>query len=169
MSEMMHRVVEQTDQKKLWVDNDTPEVVADMIVEEGRELIEAIQESMLSGDVFNVASEIGDVLYLSLKLCSLLGLVPEDVVKLKILRNDLKYPNDLNSHGNYETQRRRSKDMWTAMGGDTAFSHAYLDVFSELEDEEEVNPFAIALSQNGNGHVSHEALELETVQIYKRE
>ena len=151
MSEMMHRVVAQTEQRQLWKENDTPESLVDMIAEETEELRVAIQESMLTGDVFNVASEIGDVLYLALKFCNAVGLVPEDVVKLKILRNDLKYPNDMNSHGDYETQRRKSKDLWTAMGGDSTFSHAYLEMFADMEEEPEVNQFALAMSQNGIG------------------
>lgn len=159
MSEMMHRVVQQSEQKQLWVEHDSPEIIAEMIAEETEELKQAIQESMLSGDVFNVASEIGDVLYLALKFCHAVGLSPDDVVQLKILRNDLKYPSDMNSHGDYETQRRRSKDMWTAMGGDEAFSHAYLEMFAEMEEEPITNPLAVAMGQNGNGHHNGHTVE----------
>lgn len=160
MSETMLRVAEQTEQKKLWKEHDDPEQIANMIGEEVKELQDAIQESMLSGDVFNVASEIGDVLYLALKFCHSVGLVPEDVVDLKIVRNDLKYPNDLNSYGDYATQRKKSKDMWTAMGGDVAFSHAYLDVFSQ-EEETKPQTFAQALaSTNGNGHHQEDVTKL---------
>lgn len=153
MSETMTRVVDQTEQKKLWKDHDSPELMVSMMKEEVVELEEAIQDSLLSGDVFNVASEIGDILYLSLKLCHILGFVPEDVVDMKIVRNDLKYPNDMNSYGDYASRRQQSKDMWTAMGGDVAFSHAYLDVLSKDEDTPPEISFADALAYtNGNGH-----------------
>lgn len=174
MTETMKRVAEQTEQKKLWKEHDDPEQIAKMIGEEVKELQDAIQESMLSGDVFSVASEIGDVLYLALKFCHSVGLVPEDVVDLKIVRNDLKYPNDMNSYGDYSTQRQRSKDMWTAMGGDEAFSHAYLDVFDKVVAEEEesetpkLDPFAQALANtngNGNGH-HHEDVTKLPVLVY---
>lgn len=132
MTEMMQRVVAQTEQKALWKDKDDPIKVADMIAEETEELRGALQESMLTGDVFNVASEIGDILYLALKFCSLVGISPEDAVQIKILRNDLKYPNDLNSYGDYFEQRQQSRDFWIEMGGDVAFSHAYLEIFSKI-------------------------------------
>ena len=163
MTEMTKRVAAQTEQKALWKDKDDPEKVVEMLAEETEELRQAVQESMITGDVFNVASEIGDVLYLALKFCSLVGLSPEDVVQLKILRNDLKYPNDLNSHGNYESQRGVSKDLWTAMGGDVAFSHAYLDVFSNMDEEKETDALADALRQNGNGH--HEEVDVFSLPV----
>lgn len=163
MNEMMHRVVAQTEQKELWRDHDSPEDIGRMLGEEVAELQVAIQESMLSGDVFSVASEIGDVLYLSLKFCHSVGLAPEDVVNLKILRNDMKYPNALNSTGNYKEQRQKSKATWELMGGDEVFSLAYLDILAEIEDgdvvEEELTPtnaFAMALQSNGNGNGHHE-------------
>lgn len=140
MTEMMERVQFQTEGKQLWKETDGPEEIVEMLAEETQELKEAVQESMLSGDVFNVASEIGDVLYLALKFCSAVGLVPEDVVKLKILRNDLKYPSDMNSFGEYGKQRKLSKEFWEAMGGDGAFSHAYLEAFANMDEVEEVSP-----------------------------
>ena len=158
MTEMMNRVAQQTEKKELWVENDAPDLVAEMIVEEAQELVTAVQEALLSGDVFSVASEIGDVLYLALKFCHQLGLVPEDTVKLKLLRNDMKYPSDLNSNGDYAEQRRQSKDMWTAMGGDESFSHAYLEMFADMEEVPEANQFALALGQSGSGHHPGEAL-----------
>lgn len=154
MTGMMHRVEFQTENKKLWLDNDGPEEVVKMMEAELEELKQAVQESMLSGDVFNVASEIGDVLYLALKFCSLTGLVPEDVVELKILRNDMKYPNDLNSFGNYAERHKQSKEFWKAMGGDSAFSHAYLEMFSDMEEEAPKTPtelFADAMARNDGG------------------
>lgn len=161
MTETMYRVAEQTEQKKLWEAHDVPELIVDMIIEEAVELKDAVQESMLSGDVFNVASEVGDILYLALKFCHAVGLVPEDVVDMKIVRNDLKYPNYLNSHGSYEEQREKSREMWKALGGDKAFSHAYLDVLSKPEEEVVEQPtqnFAQALatsSTSRNGHSHH--------------
>lgn len=133
LSILMERVHEQSENKKLWKDNDDPHLVAKMIVEEGGELIEAINHDE---EAFAVASEIGDVLYLTLKLCAQLGIKPEDAVEMKLLRNDMKYPTDLNSYGDdYRGAREASKKMWQAMGGDIAFSHAYLELMGQEEAE----------------------------------
>jgi len=131
-SVLMERIHEQNEQRALWQEHDSPEILGSMIVEEAQELQEAIENV---GEVFEVVSEIGDVLYLVLKLCYDLGIRPEDAVQMKILRNDLKYPADLNSHGDYPTARQQSKDVWEALGGDVAFSHAYLELFAGIGEE----------------------------------
>ena len=125
---LMHRVVQQTEKKTLWQEHDGPVEVAGFIVTEAEELQEANNND---GESFEIASEVGDVLYLALKLCADLGIKPEDAVRMKILRNDLKYPTDLNSEGDYEEQRAKSQRLWSSMGGDAAFSHAYLDHIAE--------------------------------------
>lgn len=132
LSSLMYRVNRQSENKVLWETNDSPIAVANMIAGECKELQTAINDDE---EAFEIASEIGDVLYLTLKLCSQLGIKPEDAVNMKIIRNDLKYPNDLNSFGDtYEGAREKSKTLWEAMGGDIAFSHAYLELCAESEE-----------------------------------
>ena len=129
LTSLMHQVSQQTEKKTLWEEHDGPVEVAGFIVTEAEELQEAIEND---GEAFEIASEVGDVLYLALKLCADLGIKPEDAIRMKILRNDLKYPTDLNSEGNYEQQREQSQSLWESMGGDVSFSHAYLDFLTRI-------------------------------------
>ncbi len=126
MREMMERVHQQTEKKTDWVENNSPEGIAKMIVAEAHELEEAVGMAEIGDSAFEVVSEIGDILYLVLRFCHSMGILPEDAVQMKILRNDLKYPDDLNSQGNYGEDRMLSVAFWKAMGGDYQFSQAYL-------------------------------------------
>ena len=72
-----------------------------VILTESQELVDAINESMVTGDVFSVASELGDVLYVALRLCDELGLDPADVVEMKVKRNSMKYPDAIMSRNNF--------------------------------------------------------------------
>lgn len=132
MKETTLYIRQQQEQRRLWADHDTPENVAAFISEEARELEEAIQESMVTGDVFSVVSEIGDVMYLLLKLCDSLGIDPEQAAKLKLQRNQFKYGDHVMSNGRaYPEAVAKSKEVWSAMGGDSAFSHVYLDYLAD--------------------------------------
>lgn len=108
-----------------------PEELAGAVVEEAQELQQAIQESLLSGDVFNVVSEIGDVYILMAQLCSDLGIDPAQAIEMKMARNERKYP-DYTMNNGYSPQeaRRLSKESWKVMGGDVLFSHLYLDILA---------------------------------------
>lgn len=118
--------------RRLWSEDDDAEKVAAMITGEANELSQAIQEALVTGDVFSVASEIGDVLYVTLRLCDELGIDPAQALDLKIKRNAMKYPDAIMSDGyNYQEATQLSKEMWKAMGGDERFSHAYLEVLSQ--------------------------------------
>jgi len=121
----------QQNNRKLWSQEDDAEHVSQMILTESQELVDAINESMVTGDVFSVASELGDVLYVALRLCDELGLDPADVVEMKVKRNSMKYPDAIMSNGyNFEEATQVSKDTWKEMGGDYKFSHAYLNVLA---------------------------------------
>lgn len=137
LNDLTRRVGEQTEKLDLWNQNGSPEHTVGLLKDEVAELAEQIEESMITGEATPIAMEIGDVLYLTLKLCHSLGINPADAVQIKILRNDLKYSTDLNSNGNYEDSRQKSKSLWAAMGGDVAFSHAYLDWMGQILDERE--------------------------------
>lgn len=151
--ELGRRVHEQTLKKDNWKDHDDPYTVALMLRQEADELVESIEQD---GEAFDVGSEIADVLYLALKLCEELGFKPDQLLEMKMLRNDMKYPTDVNSNsGGYTEAAKKSKMMWEAMGGDKAFYYAYEVFIAGLPEP----------SINGNGHKPEEPLP-ETV-IYQ--
>lgn len=115
----------------------TPEEMAAAIVEEAKELVEEINTSMVTGDVWNVAGEIGDLYILLAQLCHDLGIDPSHAFEMKIMRNQYKYP-DYNMNNGYskEEARRLSRETWSRYGGDVAFSHIYLDILASDGDIE---------------------------------
>lgn len=123
MKELTAKVSSQNHNRREWAKNDTPESVAHQIVEESQELVEAIANFDTHRDAeYSVISEIGDVLYLALKLCGDLGIDPAEAVELKLLRNSAKYPDYFSSNGwGYEQSREMSKSLWQHLGGDHAF------------------------------------------------
>ena len=124
-------IYEQNENRKVWGINDTPEGIVGMIAHETEELAEAIQEAYITGDVFSVVSEIGDVGYLLHRLCIELGVNLDEAIETKISRNSMKYPDYIMSNQrNYEEAVRVAKLGWQAMGGDKAWSHAFLDFYA---------------------------------------
>ena len=121
----------QQNNRRVWSEHDDAESVARMILDEAHELVEAIIESFATGDVFSVASELGDILYLAHRMCMELGFDPADLIDLKATRNSLKYNDQMMSNGyDYDEAIVLAKQLWREMGGDTRFSHAYLELFS---------------------------------------
>lgn len=110
----------------------SPEEMAYAIVEEAQELVEEIQRSLLTGEAWNVAGEIGDLYILLAQLCHDLGINPADAFEMKALRNERKY-GDWTMNNGYTTNeaKRLSKESWKYSGGDVAFSHLYLDVLAQ--------------------------------------
>ena len=132
MKETTVYVRNQNENRKLWESDNTPENVAKYLVAEAVELEEAIQEAMVTGDVFTVASEIGDIGGLLLKLCDLLEMDLETAIRMKLMRNQMKYGDYTMSNGrNYDEASKVSKDAWKSIGGDSAFSPVYLDYLAE--------------------------------------
>ena len=125
----------QQDNRKLWADADDAESVAEMLFGEVTELVIAIREAFLTGDVFSVGSEIADVLYLTHRLCNELGFDPADLIAMKSMRNSQKYADYLLNNGyTREEAVNKAKRGWKALGGDEAFSHAYLMVYADVEE-----------------------------------
>lgn len=121
----------QQNNRRVWSEHDDAESVARMILDEAHELVEAITESFITGDVFSVASELGDILYLAHRMCMELGFDPADLIELKLIRNAGKYQDFVLNNGyNYDEAVVLAKQLWREMGGDTRFSHAYLELFS---------------------------------------
>lgn len=133
MTELIKYIEHQNDNRTLWVDHDSPEKLAEMIQAEAKELIDALQESFVTGDVFSVASEIGDIRYVLDRLSLMLGIDSSQAAEMKVVRNSLKYPDHVMSNGrNFESASQVSKDAWKAMGGDYMFSHIYLDYLAHI-------------------------------------
>lgn len=124
--------ITQNHNRRAWQEGDTADQVAEMIQHEAQELVEAIQEAFLTGEVFPVASEIGDLFFLLIRLCEMTGLDPADVLRMKTKRNAKKYDDDTCNNG-YKPEEVAPlvRSSWSAMGGDKAFSHIYLDFLAE--------------------------------------
>lgn len=119
----------------------TPEEMAAAIVEEAKELVEEINTSMVTGDVVNVVGEIGDLYILLAQLCHDLGIDPSHAFEMKALRNERKYGDWTMSNGYTRGEAvSLSKKSWEMMGGDVAFSHLYLNLLAEVEDDVELLP-----------------------------
>lgn len=149
-------VIEQNRVRRTWVEHDTPQAIDRMILEERQELDEAVEEAMIGGSAFAVASEVGDVFYLYAKRVSQNTPIPEEVIEavrstaeiadragidiesatmMKILRNDMKYLHSLTSNGyDYEQARQLCKKNWQENGGDSSFSHAYIQIAFNVEE-----------------------------------
>ncbi len=131
MSEIDIYISQQNDNRRLWVEEDTPDKIIEMIYAELDELAESIKEAYITGDVFSVASELGDVAYLVHRLGKELGIDVNQATEMKIIRNSMKYSDHVMSNGrDLPSTVAASKDAWKAMGGDPVWSHAYLDHLS---------------------------------------
>lgn len=114
----------------------TPEELATQIRDEAQELVDEIQEAMITDNAFAVASEIGDLYVLLAQICDQLGINPVDAMKMKVQRNQYKYPDYTMNNGYTQPDAMRlSKEVWKAQGGDSTFSHIYLDYLAELPEE----------------------------------
>jgi len=131
---LMNVVAEQNKKRENWEAHDTPEIVTKFIVEEANELKEAVE---LEKTPIEIASEIGDVLYLTLRLCSQTGIDPRDAIEMKIVRNSLKYLDVLNSSGDYQQGIKQSREIYKRMGGDEAFYDAYIHLIEDIQDAPE--------------------------------
>ena len=109
-----------------------PEELAKQIVEEAQELVLEIQEALITSNAFSVIGEVGALYILLAQLCEDLGIRPEDAMRMKVVRNQYKYPDYLMNNGDKAEAITMSKEFYTkVIGGDQAFSHAYLDILSE--------------------------------------
>lgn len=148
MRELARKIHEQNQARQEWQQHDSPHTIATQIAEEAQELVDAVDNyDALPNGVFEIASEIGDILYLALKFCNDMGLDPEEAVKLKLMRNAIKYPDHFSSNGwEYPLSQKLSKDLYQAMGGDAAFFKWY----------EQTMPLEGTVSVDGNsGTIYH--------------
>lgn len=119
LEKVSREVLQQNKEIDLFRDDDVLSV-AQMILNEAQELVEATETAFLTDDLTSVASEAGDCLYLLLRLFKLLGL-DEKAVEMKIKRNYLKY------YG-FEDKEEAIR-QWKLQGGDKRFFEMYLDKF----------------------------------------
>ena len=150
-------VLAQNEGKKLWRETNTIQRIEQYTRDEIKEFRQVI-EGEDAIDRWELASEIGDIEYLSIKLeemATQAGIdVPEDIIKfralawqtatshnidmaravhMKVIRNDLKYPASFFNDGlDYEAARELSRRMWNEMGGDKAFYVWYERIFGEI-------------------------------------
>jgi NTP pyrophosphatase (non-canonical NTP hydrolase) len=154
--EIRRSVIKQNNERELWSLFDTEENVGDYFFEEAIELNEAIEKEK---PPIEVASEVGDIFYLGIKygqytgreyiefpdkmkavleyasyVCHSEGIDPNDCLKMKILRNELKYPAFIlnNSGRSYEEAVSLCRRMWESQGGDEAFYKWYVEFAEEL-------------------------------------
>lgn len=106
------QVIRQNEETPLFT-QDSPESVARMIAEEAQELVEEITEAMVTASVEKVAGEMGDILYLLIKLEAMTGIDLLQATQFKVDRNEDKYGG--------ATDRKRARDAWEQSGGDNAW------------------------------------------------
>lgn len=99
------------------------------------ELSEQLDESAVTGEVTPVALELADVLNYALRLCHYLGFDPVDLLVMKNDRNSRKFPDFLMSKNGRTPEEAMmvARQSWKAMGGDEAWSHAFLDFLGPEE------------------------------------
>ena len=121
LERVSREVIKQNEEIDLFKDDDVLSV-AQMILDEAHELVEATENAFLTDDLTSVVSESADCLYLLIRLFDLLG-IDERAVKMKKTRNDKKYRN-------YKSKEEAVLD-WKNKGGDQRFFEMYIDTFSE--------------------------------------
>ncbi|HYD35569.1 MAG TPA: hypothetical protein VD999_05855 [Vitreimonas sp.] len=127
-------VLRQGQNRRAWQEGDTVEEVYKMLENELKELWGGLMESFVTGDVWPVASEVGDILFLLIRFCELCGLEPADVLDMKTKRNAKKYDDAICNDGYLPEQVPGvAKQSWKAMGGDYMFSNIYLDYLAHAD------------------------------------
>lgn len=91
MKQILNEIIEFRDARD-WKQTDTPSNLAKSIIIEAAELLENYQWSEDTEDLENVKEEIADILIYSLALVHDLGLDPEVIIREKLIKNAVKYP-----------------------------------------------------------------------------
>jgi phosphoribosyl-ATP pyrophosphohydrolase len=116
LESLSHKIIKQNKEIELFNHN-TILSVAQMILCEAQELVEATENGFLTDDLTAVISESSDCLYLLIRLFDLLG-IDERAVDIKIERNYQKYFN--------QNSVEEARDNWKAKGGDKVFFESLL-------------------------------------------
>lgn len=91
MKKLLDDIIEFRD-KRGWREHDTPQALAKSIIIEAAELLENYQWEDSQPDMENVKEELADVLIYSLAMATDLGLDPETIIREKMEKNKIKYP-----------------------------------------------------------------------------
>ena len=91
MKKLLEKIIKFRDERG-WRKHDTPSALAKSIIIEAAELLENYQWEDTDPNLENVEEELADVLIYALAMCSDLGLDPEDIIKKKLVKNEVKYP-----------------------------------------------------------------------------
>ena len=91
MKKLLEEIIKFRDERG-WRKHDTPSALAKSIIIEAAELLENYQWEDTNPNLENVEEELADVLIYALAMCSDLGLDPEDIIKKKLIKNEVKYP-----------------------------------------------------------------------------
>ena len=110
--ELSQRVAKQNKEVYLF-SQDTPEGIAGMIIEEAEELRKELLQIFVTGQAWKLAGEIGDILYLLIRMGQLSGIDPLDALELKIDRNYEKYAGEID--------KGEARRKWETKGGDDRF------------------------------------------------
>lgn len=116
LESLSHKIIKQNKEIELFNHN-TILSIAQMILCEAQELVEATENGFLTDDLTAVISESSDCLYLLIRLFDLLG-IDERAVDIKIERNYQKYFN--------QNSVEEARDNWKAKGGDKVFFESLL-------------------------------------------
>lgn len=136
LEKLFAQVEEQQQHRREWREGDSPEIIAERIVEEAQELVDSIQLfDLQEHPILEMAGEIGDVLYLVGSLCAMVGIDAADALEQKVLRNAVKYPDTHLSNG-WEREQAiyMAKSSYSAMGGDKAWYGWYTNHFPNLNE-----------------------------------
>jgi len=117
LEKLSEQIIEQNKEIKLFNGDDIYSV-AQMILCEALELVEAVEMGYLTDDMTGVISESADCLYLLIRLFDLLG-IDEKAIEMKVQRNMLKYYGFDN--------KEQAISEWKLNGGDKRFFEYYLD------------------------------------------
>lgn len=111
----------QHEARQIWHD-ETPSQITGMLHDEVKEL----EEAEKTEDRTEIAGEIGDVLFLTFRLCQKTGINPADALYMKIVRNSMKYP-DAILQGDVPREKAIEilKYAWKEWGGDKKFYEFY--------------------------------------------
>lgn len=112
LESLRDRVIAQNQRNELFR-QDTPDSVARMIAEEAQELAEEVAEAFITDNAWKVAGEIGDLIYLLIKLEQMLGIDLLEACEFKYERNEAKYGK--------AKDRATAKSDWKKSGGDVAW------------------------------------------------
>jgi len=91
MKKLLEDIIKFRDERG-WRNHDTPQALAKSIIIEAAELLENYQWEDTSPNLVNVEEELADVLIYSLAMCSDLGMNPEEIIRRKLVKNEVKYP-----------------------------------------------------------------------------